>query len=297
MVRFPIISPDQKSVVLILIDPKRMPPPVSKGRIPAKQDRLGTEYVETAGVAAKIVHDFVVAYELTAGRCPDTFGCIGHFREITAMELLTTAVAVKVFSPSGHVFSDEELTSLADHPRPGVSYPLGAMDDLSHESLAQIAENYVLCRDDIFHRFVFESRAAQIEGDAIRALLTACIALEAAHSSLLRSRTALRNPSIDATKRETLIEQVLIKAGISATIELTCAFVLDDKERPPTEVLKAATDALTVRNAIMHAGRKHGRYKVPQYSSFKLDAHARNVLKLVEYFGKAIELDRATAGK
>ena len=69
----------------------------------------------------------------------------------------------------------------------------------------------------------------------------------------------MRSPSIDANERERIIDQVVQKAGFSAAVELTCALVMDDNERPPPAILKAAKAGVEARNAIMHAVRKKGK--------------------------------------
>ena len=260
------------SDALILIDPEGLTPPLSKRRNPGEKHRLRTEAEETVNDAARLLNDFVVAYALTVSKSSGcfgsgVFGCFGCFCKFTVRDLQRIALAVKVFSPPHHVFSDEECHSLLDVPR-GYStggWPIGPMDDLGHESLLELTDNYGVCQHDIFHHFVFESRAAFYEGDGTRALLSACIALEASHFSLLQSRAAMRSPSIDANERERIIDQVVQKAGFSAAVELTCALVMDDNERPPPAILKAAKAGVEARNAIMHAVRKKGKFKVRKY--------------------------------
>ena len=160
------------SDALILIDPEGLTPPLSKRRNPGEKHRLRTEAEETVNDAARLLNDFVVAYALTVSKSSGcfgsgVFGCFGCFCKFTVRDLQRIALAVKVFSPPHHVFSDEECHSLLDVPR-GYStggWPIGPMDDLGHESLLELTDNYGVCQHDIFHHFVFESRAAFYEGD------------------------------------------------------------------------------------------------------------------------------------
>ncbi|MDB5292641.1 MAG: hypothetical protein JWL69_3882 [Phycisphaerales bacterium] len=171
-----------------------------------------------------------------------------------------------------------------------ISVLLPTLPDVAPSEINRIPYCFQLQRKEIFYEFLLEAFYERVPR---KRLLWAWLALEAAHSSLVRLRLAKKSNSLMTKEIETITDEFLGAHGIFKSIGLTQYAFLEEAERPPQQMIKNALEGIQARNAIMHARRtKKGEFKLrADEDDASMYLHAQNIVKLVTHFRKILEAE------
>jgi hypothetical protein len=258
-----------------------------------QSERNGTPPQEMArySPAAAALNDGIVAYYSAT----QLSGGTRSVARLTFNEFLASLRhADTVICAPDYEFSDDDIEHiLGEDGRPSITAAESVDLDLADCAPAQLAsiERYVhFHRKFIFYQFALDARSRMHDGDYVSALLFAIIALEAAHAIVLRMclesklATVIADRNQRAKHASERAENLLVRAGFSAMVELTSTVLLDDRDRPKVDDVIACQRAITIRNEIMHAlTKKHG-YKLRNRKNDDLTRAYTDALKVYYHF-------------
>jgi len=83
---------------------------------------------------------------------------------------------------------------------------------------------------------------------------------------------------------------LLREQGFFSLVQLSVRRLLGSSQKPTEQQPKECLEGVTIRNAIMHAGRrKTGKYKLREYSASQINAPYRGIMALYRVFESAVE--------
>jgi len=237
--------------------------------------------------AVHFLNEFTVAYlscgfDLFGTQCPRLLSPQEYFD--------SQRQYIAIVRPRDKQLSDAEadgLLGLSGAPGSSTSShgELGDLPDRAMDVL--LPEAFRSQREHVFYEFAVRSRAAREQNELQVALLLGCVALEAVHGALLQA--VLEDPLASLGKdREELITNLLREQGFHTLFRLTPMLFLRSEEQPPLQLLERCKKAIEMRNDIMHAKSRRGRYKMRQHLVSELRDAQSAVLKMFSLFESAL---------
>jgi hypothetical protein len=264
--------------VLLISKPQRLKPEAPV--VLADEDRRRRELP----ALTRLLNGLLVAYCVATG---DRHGIFPYrLYQVDALEEIANLTFYVTSRPGRELTDDDAMGMFRESKTSPPPPPTMVGFDLPPEQLKKdLTRSFDLHEREIFYQFEIE--AGLSAADPARRLLLACIALEAAHAAMLRSRIAKRDPALNT---EQAVSDLLI-GGFMRTVVLTPSLVMEPDERPSQELIERAMKGVIARNDIMHAVRKRGEYKIASFDNARLRQLGDDVLALLEVFRKAVEKD------
>lgn len=165
----------------------------------------------------------------------------------------------------------------------------GDIVDYTPDQLEEIRLAVPKIRAHAFYELKVNAIAAMLRGDSIVAIVLACASLEGAHGAFLTSELE-RDFVGDASAFNRYVSGLLREQGFYSLVQLSVNQFLSHSERPSKEILDSCLEGVTIRNAIMHAGRrKSGNYKLREYTSSQVNNGYKGIMALYRTFEAAVE--------
>lgn len=167
---------------------------------------------------------------------------------------------------------------------------IGDMSDLPAEKLEGIAQTIDRINSFYFYELAFEAKAKMVSNDYIGALLMAVAALEGAHGAFVTHVLESRLPSDRAGDNKNLEEEFIKELGFSLCNKLTPFILMDETERPSSDLIYSVSNAIKYRNEIMHASRNSsGIYRIRTRTNSELSKAFSATIELYDFYRKAFE--------
>jgi hypothetical protein len=205
-----------------------------------------------------------------------------------------------ILSPPDYVFTDQQFHEIFNtHPerrfiRLGGQFGL-ELADCPPEQISSI-QNYLKAhRQFLFYQFALDAKTKMAEMDFVSAILFAAVAIEGAHAVLLQlclqriMGETVPDPKVRAKLVEEKANTLLKEVGFSEMVEITSMMLVEEADRPSPADVAACKLGITIRNDIMHASIKHGKYKLRNRTNDQISDAYGNILKLYQHFVSVIE--------
>ena len=143
----------------------------------------------------------------------------------------------------------------------------------------------------VFYAFAFDAKSKMVGQDYYGALLSAVAALESAHGTFVSHALARRLPS-DYPRRisANLPEDFIRELGMTNCNRLTPFLLMQQEDRPTTDMIAGCEKGIKYRNEIMHGLKnRRGEYRIVARSDKNIIDGYSAVLRVYECYRRAVE--------
>ncbi len=200
---------------------------------------------------------------------------------------------VILIAKPNRALEDKDITDIFEEldqwPATGSQSLSGDIEDYSEEQLVELQKTIEKIRSHAFYELRSNAVAAALNDDMTVAIVLACAALEGAHGAFIHFALKEDFDGSDSDYNK-FLDSLLRDQGFYSLVQLSVRKFLAYDQRPNTDDLKACLKGITIRNAIMHAGRrKTGVYKIREYSSEELNNGYSGIMAIYQTFKNAVE--------
>jgi len=205
-----------------------------------------------------------------------------------------------ILCPADYEMTDDDLRQLFDAKAEREFRTVGGqftlnLADAPEQDLAKLDRSLELHREYIFFQFALDAKSHMAQRDFMAGLLYSIVALEGAHAVLLKLclRKSAADLFPDDRQCDKYVEEkankLLMDVGFSAMVELTSLLLLESADRPSLEEITACQQGITIRNEIMHALAKRGKYRFRNRKNDEITKAYSAVIQVYDHFVGLIE--------
>jgi len=240
--------------------------------------------------AMQLLNGFIIAYASISKSTPPFHEPVTPLNERELARHLQWEI--RFFCPMDYKLTHSDFEKLINHTSPltcsGITCtPICQITDLPQDKLSQIPAAYTRHQQHIFYEYAFYAQTRMRANDYTEALIMACIALESAHATFLKS--TLQNALSAYKLNKKFIDNISRARGFYHRVKTTAAVFMLPAHRPPSDLLRKCENAIRMRNDIIHSNVVAGKFKSREYKPLDISHACDVVLETYVYFVQAIE--------